>query len=90
MRSEYPLGSAPICRAAPIDTIHSIPDTGRHVMRILLVLPFIGLLWIPFYNQELPALYGFPFFYWYQFAWVPVTSLLIWIVYRDGLRKGVE
>ncbi len=22
------------------------------VMRILLVVPFIGLLWIPFYNQE--------------------------------------
>jgi hypothetical protein len=62
----------------------------RRVMRILLVVPFIGLLWIPFYNRELPALFGFPFFYWYQFAWVPVTSLLIWIVYRDGVRKGVE
>ena len=59
-------------------------------MRILLVVPFISLLWIPFYNRELPALFDLPFFYWYQFAWVPVTSLLIWIVYRDGVRKGVE
>jgi hypothetical protein len=32
----------------------------------------------------------FPFFYWYQFAWVPLTSLIIWLVYRDGLKKGVE
>ena len=37
-------------------------------MRLLLLLPFIGLLWVPFYNDELPAVFGFPFFYWYQFA----------------------
>jgi hypothetical protein len=62
-------------------------ETG---MWSLLLLPFIGLLWVPFYNHELPSLYGFPFFYWYQLAWVPITSLLIWIVYRHGVRKGVE
>jgi hypothetical protein len=59
-------------------------------MRFLLVLPFIGLLWIPFYNRELPSLFDFPFFYWYQLLWVPLTALLIWIVYRDGQKKGVE
>ncbi len=47
-----------------------------------LLLPFIGLLWLPFYNAEQPSFMGFPFFYWYQFAWVPVTSLLIYLVYR--------
>ena len=52
-------------------------------MWILLLLPFIGLLWVPFYNGTLPALFGFPFFYWYQLVWVPITSLLIWIVYRS-------
>jgi hypothetical protein len=51
-------------------------------LRLLLLLPFIGLLSVPFFNTEEPALFGFPFFYWYLFAWVPVTSLLIWIVYR--------
>ena len=30
-----------------------------------------------------PSLFGFPFFYWYQFAWVPITSFLIWLVYRS-------
>lgn len=59
-------------------------------LKALLLLPFIALLWVPFYNAELPSLFGFPFFYWYQFAWVPLTSLIIWIVYRDGLKKGVE
>jgi hypothetical protein len=47
-------------------------------------------LWVPFYNDELPTLLGFPFFYWYQFAWVPLTALIIWIVYKNGLKKGVE
>jgi Protein of unknown function (DUF3311) len=48
-----------------------------------LLLPFVGLLWVPFYNFQEPALFGFPFFYWYQLAWVPICSLLIWIVYRS-------
>ncbi|MBS0446440.1 MAG: DUF3311 domain-containing protein [Proteobacteria bacterium] len=59
-------------------------------MRTLLALPFLGLLWIPFYNQELPTLFGFPFFYWYQFLWVPITSWLIWLVYRHHLKTGDE
>jgi hypothetical protein len=56
----------------------------------LLLLPFIGLLWVPFYNQELPSLFGFPFFYWYQLVWVPITAALIWVVYQSGKRHGVE
>ena len=53
-------------------------------MWVLLLLPFIGLLWVPFYNRVEPSLFGFPFFYWYQLAWVPITALLTWIVYRAG------
>ena len=52
-------------------------------MWALLLIPFIGLLWVPFYNFTEPSLFGFPFFYWYQFAWVPITSILIWLVYRS-------
>ena len=50
---------------------------------LLLLLPYVGLLWVPFYNIKLPELFGFPFFYWYQLAWVPLTSLLIFIVSRN-------
>lgn len=49
----------------------------------LLVIPYIGLLWVPFYNFSEPSLFGFPFFYWYQLMWVPLTSLLIFIAYRS-------
>ncbi len=51
-------------------------------MRLLLLIPFVGLLWVPFYNFHDPALFGFPFFYWYQLLWVPISSLLTYLVYR--------
>lgn len=57
------------------------PARARAV-RGLLLLPFLGLLAVPLYNRETPALLGFPFFFWYLFAWVPLTSALIAIVHR--------
>jgi hypothetical protein len=51
----------------------------------LLLVPYVGLLWVPFYNTRTPELWGFPFFYWYQLIWVPITAALTWLVYR-GLR----
>jgi len=59
-------------------------------MWVLLLAPFIGLLWVPFYNYPLPELFGFPFFYWYQLAWVPITAFLTWLAYREALRKEGE
>jgi hypothetical protein len=60
----------------------------RHtLLRLLLLLPFIGLLAVPLYNRETPEFLGFPFFYWYLFAWVPLTSALIWFVNR-GEQEG--
>lgn len=50
--------------------------------RILLLVPFVGLLWLPFYNFREPSIAGFPFFYWYQFAWVLIASLCTYVVYR--------
>ena len=56
-------------------------------MWVLLLLPFVGLLWVPFYNFMEPALFGFPFFYWYQLAWVPVTALLTFTVYKKARAR---
>lgn len=55
----------------------------RKAVPWLLVIPYIGLLWPPFYNVREPAMFGFPFFYWYQLIWVPITATLTWIVYRS-------
>ena len=47
----------------------------------LLALPFVGLLFPGLYAFGEPSLGGFPFFYWYQFAWLVVSSLLTALVY---------
>jgi hypothetical protein len=48
----------------------------------LLALPFLGLLYPPLYATRDPEIAGVPFFYWYQLAWVPLTALLTYVVYR--------
>lgn len=48
---------------------------------LLLVPPFIGLLWVPFYNQVEPRAGSIPFFYWYQFAWIGISAILTAVVY---------
>jgi hypothetical protein len=50
---------------------------------LLLALPYFGLCFPNLYARAKPALFGFPFFYWYQFAWVILTSILLYIVYRQ-------
>jgi hypothetical protein len=68
-------------RPEPVVTEHERPARSRW-WYALLAVPYIGLLWVPFYARQTPELWGFPFFYWYQFAWVPVTAFLTWAVYR--------
>jgi hypothetical protein len=46
----------------------------------LLLLPFAGTLIPPIYNRLDPALFGIPFFYWYQIVWVVITTVLLGIV----------
>jgi hypothetical protein len=48
---------------------------------LLLVLPYLGLCFPQLYARATPTLWGFPFFYWYQFAWVIAASALLGIVY---------
>jgi len=33
------------------------------------------------YARTSPQLFGFPFFYWYQFAWVILSALITGLVY---------
>jgi hypothetical protein len=53
----------------------------------LLALPVLGLLYPPLYARHDPELFGFPFFYWYQFAWVIGAAIITAIVYR-ATRRG--
>jgi hypothetical protein len=52
------------------------------ILWVLLAIPYLALCFPQLYARETPALFGFPFFYWYQFAWVVLTSILLSLVYR--------
>lgn len=47
----------------------------------LLLVPCFAMLAIPLYNRVEPSLFGFPFFYWYQFLWVVLSSAITGLVY---------
>jgi Protein of unknown function (DUF3311) len=39
------------------------------------------MLWVPSFNKLEPSLGGIPFFYWYQFVWIGLTAVVVWLVY---------
>lgn len=47
----------------------------------LFAIPFVFTLLPWIYNKSSPELFGMPFFYWYQMAWVPITVVLTILVY---------
>jgi len=62
--------------------VKQAPETKRRRWWLLLLtLPYFGLCFPQMYARATPALLGFPFFYWYQFAWVIAASALMAIVY---------
>jgi len=64
-------------------TENEINSRSSCLWHLLLVVPFVALLWVPFYNSIEPTILGIPFFYWYQFLWVFLTSaLIIWVHHK--------
>ena len=58
--------------------------SGRSWLLLLLLIPFIAMLWPPFYNFREPTFIGIPFFYWFQLLWIIITSIITAIVYFAG------
>jgi hypothetical protein len=62
-------------------------NARRRGWYLLLLAPFVGLLFPGWYAKSNPELFGFPFFYWYQFAWViaaAVITLLVYVLTRSN------
>jgi hypothetical protein len=53
----------------------------------LLMVPYFAMLFVASYDSGEPALWGIPFFYWYQLLWVPLGSLLLYAIYRAEERS---
>jgi Protein of unknown function (DUF3311) len=64
--------------------LHRSARKNRRWLLLLLLVPFIALLWPPFYNTYDPRFFGIPFFYWYQMLWIILTALLTIILYLVG------
>jgi hypothetical protein len=56
-------------------------------VKLLLLVPLIAVLIPPIYNRRGPELLGFPFFYWYQLLWVPLSVVCTVVVYRATRGK---
>lgn len=48
----------------------------------LLAIGMVVPLLVPIYDQVDPTLWGFPFYYWFQFAMIPVVSVLTFVAFR--------
>jgi hypothetical protein len=48
----------------------------------LFLIPFFGVFLPWIYNTRDPELFGIPFFYWYQMAWVPLSVIITVFVYQ--------
>lgn len=57
---------------------------------LLLIVPFVAILWVPFYASADPTLFGIPFFYWYQFLWIFISAALTAIVYFNTRQPEGE
>jgi hypothetical protein len=54
---------------------------GSRWWYLLLVIQFVAVLWVPFYNSVEPTWAGIPFFYWYQLLCILIGAALTAIVY---------
>ena len=52
------------------------------VAGVLLAVAVVVPLLVGVYDREDPALFGFPFFYWFQFLLIPIASALTYVAFR--------
>ena len=74
-------------------------DRLRYWPRLLFLIPFLAMLWVPSYNSIEPELGGIPFFYWYQLGWILLGAAIVLLVHvietrithvTKSARKGLE
>ena len=58
-----------------------MPSKHSRWWYLLLLPPYIAMIWVSSYNKVEPTWAGIPFFYWYQLLWIWIGSVLTAIVY---------
>ena len=62
------------------------PKRRFRPIHLLLLVPYVAMLWVPSYNSVEPMLAGIPFFYWYQMAWILIGVAILIPVYLADER----
>ncbi|WP_211882230.1 DUF3311 domain-containing protein [Pseudarthrobacter albicanus] len=74
--------------SSPDVPTRGVGRSGPYIVAgILLAVAVVVPLLVPAYSSDQPRLAGFPFFYWYQMLWVPITAALVGISYRLVTRE---
>ena len=71
---------------------HARPRRSQHrgiwaVIAVLLLAVLVATLWVPIYNKTTPVWGGWPFFYWFQMAFVGITVAIVTLVYQATRKK---
>ncbi|WP_217246494.1 DUF3311 domain-containing protein [Streptomyces sp. AC602_WCS936] len=67
---------------APPESREPVVTPVRVVIGLCLLAPFVAMLWVGSYAKSDPAFIGIPFFYWYQMAWVVISTALTMTAYK--------
>jgi uncharacterized protein DUF3311 len=51
------------------------------LVHLLLLVPYVAMLFVPSYNRLEPEIAGIPFFYWYQLLWIVIGAAILLPVY---------
>lgn len=57
------------------------------VAGVLVALPIVALLLVSTYAHADPQLFGFPFFFWYQFLWVFLAAGCTSLAFRSVIGE---
>jgi hypothetical protein len=81
------MSSAPV---PPNASRRPLPPSAMALVGVLLLIPLAALAIVPIYARKDPYLWGFPFFYWYQFLWVFLASGFTWSAHLviEHARRG--
>ena len=72
------------------DRRRDLPPGVVAAVVVLVAAPIVALLWVGSYAKKGPELWGFPFFYWYQFLWVFLASACTWLAFQLIARSRGE
>lgn len=75
-----------LCSSRTSCDLQAVPEAdemrSKNWWLLLLLIPFVLLLYPPLYAHRDPEFYRIPFFIWYQFLLVLVSAVLTAFVYR--------